>query len=179
MYSKTLVVAVLTLLAGCASVPAPHYYTLDMKPSGTARSGVNLAVQRIRVAEPLLRKDILVKKSPTEIEYYALAQWAANLDELVRDKLTAEFGPMQEGRKTLYLSARLLDFEQVDLPGGAEVHARLEVQFLGSPNGAPLLAKTYDATSPASAPTAAAAVQALSQCIENIAKNVAQDAATL
>ena len=78
------------LMAGCASAPGPNLYTLNMAPSAEASSVVNITVGRLRVAEALQNKRILIKKSPTEIEYYAAAQWAAGLDELLAGALVVQ-----------------------------------------------------------------------------------------
>lgn len=113
-------VALLIAVAGCASGPATRYYTLDMKSSGGAKPAVNVSVDIFRVAEALARRNILIMKKPTQIEYYAVDEWAAGLEEIVAEKLNAEFGPRQDGRKTIVLSGAIHAFGQVDTPGGVE-----------------------------------------------------------
>ncbi len=168
------------IFAGCASAPKVRYFTLDMESSGQSSPQVNLAVERIRVGEALARKDILIKKSPTEIEYYAAAQWAANLDELVANKLRSEFGPKHDGAAMVVVAGELLAFEQVDVPGGAEAHVRLAAMFrwpeATPPEGLPF-ERVYDVRLRAASPTASAVVEALSKCLEQIAASMAADAA--
>jgi len=167
------------VLAGCASAAKVRYFTLDMDPSGQSTPQVNLVVERIRAGEALARKDILIKKSPTEIEYYAAAQWAANLDELVANKLRSEFGPKHDGAATVTVAGELLAFEQVDVPGGAEAHVRMAAMFRCSedapPEGLPF-ERIYDVRLRAASPTAPAVVEALSRCLEQIAASMAADA---
>lgn len=170
------------LMAGCATAPGPNLYTLNMAPSAEAGSTVNIAVGRLRIAEALQNKRILIKKSPTEIEYYAAAQWAAGLDELLTEKLTVEFGPLDSGRTAYVLSGTLLAFEQVDLPGGGEGHVRLaiEIRREGTSYYSPAaLAKTYDVRLPVTAPAAGAVVEALSACLEKVAREIVADASAL
>jgi len=112
---------------GCTSTPAPRYYTLDMTPSTQRELPCNIMVDRLRPAESLVRSDILIHKTPTQVEYYALDRWAASLGELVAHKLNAEFGPIDEQRETIFLTGEILAFEQVDVPGGAQAHINIEV----------------------------------------------------
>lgn len=170
------------LVSSCASAPKIHYYTLDMTPSGATDPAVNVVVDRIRVSESLSRKDILIKQSVTEIEYYAANQWAAGLDELIAEKLDVEFGPWREDRATVHLIGTILAFEQVDVPSGAEAHAKIAFTFQPETEDRyadPALAKTYDVRVPADGAGAAATVRALSTCVERIASEIARDAAQL
>jgi ABC-type uncharacterized transport system auxiliary subunit len=180
MKTKALYLLILAMIAGCASVTPMRYYTLDMTPSAEANPTLNLTVDRMRTAESLARKDIQIAITPTEIEYYAADQWAANLSELVREKLAAEFGPALEDRRTLLLSGLILSFGQVDLPaGGAEGHVRLRLEFSEERYQPALLEKVYEARVPADTPSAPAVVHALSRCLEIIAAQIAEDAAEL
>jgi len=170
------------LMAGCATAPGPNLYTLNMAPSAEAGSAVNIAVGRLRVAEALQNKRILIKKSPTEIEYYAAAQWAAGLDELLTEKLTVEFGPLDSGRAAYVLSGTLLAFEQVDLATGAEAHVRLSVEIREEGTSfysTPALAKTYDVRLPVTTPAAGSVVETLSACLEQVARQIVADASAL
>ena len=153
-----------------------------MEPSGTVEPSVNLIVKRVRTSEALSRAQIMIQASPTKIEYYATDQWAGTLSELVEQKLTAEFGPPVEGRRTLDLVVMVLSCEQVDVVGGAEARMKLAVTMTdraGDRSGQPLFEKTYDASSPASHPSAEAVVQSLSVCAEEIAAKIATDASSI
>lgn len=170
------------IAAGCVTSGGPDLYTLNMAPSAQAGSPVNIAVKRLRVAEPLQNKRILIKKSPTEVEYYAAAQWAASLDELLAEKLSAEFGPTDPERRSYVISGVLQAFEQVDSPGGAEAHVRLAVELReasASHYSTPALAKTYTARGPAVSATPGGVVLSLSDLLETIAREIVADAAAL
>jgi len=178
---KPILIVVLTAIvaAGCVSTPAPRYYTLDMTPSGGATLKLNVEIESLRASEALARRNILIKKSPTEIEYYALDQWAAALSEIVGQKLEAEFGPFVEGRETLCVVGSILNFDHVDVADGVQAHARIEIEFRpedASRYDKPLLKKTYDAVVPVEAGTAGAVVCGLSRCVEKIAADAAADA---
>ena len=170
------------LMAGCASAPGPNLYTLNMAPASGDSGGVQIAVGRLRIAEALQNKRILIKKSPTEIEYYAAAQWAAGLDELLTEKLGVEFGQPDPAGATSVLSGTLLAFEQVDVAAGGEAHVRLAIEIRAEGTSfysPPVLAKTYDVRLPVAAPTAGAVVEALSACLEQVAREIVADTAAL
>ena len=119
VYSSKVWVVLLLCCTGCLSTPEARYYTLDMQSSGKVTTTMfNLEVERIQVTEALARTDILIKKSATEIEYYALDRWAARLDELLAEKLQAEFGPTEAKRDTYLVRGKLLACEQVDYARG-------------------------------------------------------------
>ena len=167
------------LLASCATAPPIAYYTIAMECAGGAEPGVNIVIDRVQVSEALGRRDLLIKKSPTEIEYYATAQWAASVNDLVSEKLLEEFGTPQDGRETVSLSLFVQAFDQVDLQGGgAEANAKITAEFRKDRYGDVLLKKAYCEHEPAeAAPNAIAG--ALSKCLERIAVSIAADASTL
>jgi len=180
---RTLTVILLAVLAGaCASTPPTEYYTLDMQPSRQVQAPVNISIARIMVGEALSRRDIMIKESPTRIEYYATSQWAAGLDEMVRQKLEEEFGSRVEGRPSYALSGQILAFEQIDAPGGADARVKLAIELRGeqaSRHDAPALIKTYEAQKKANTERPQDVVLALSQLVEAIAAEIAADAAAL
>lgn len=187
MDNRTVGFAILGLLivpfaGGCAHTPEPRYYTLNMTPSGTVHPDCNIEVDRLRPHDALTRTDILVKKSSTQIEYYALDRWAASLSELVPEKLQAEFGDPDPQRKTIVVSGTILAFEQVDRSDGADAHIKLELDLRNagaSRYDTPLLRKQYEATLSAGAAEPASVVEALSKGLEEIAAEIAADASTV
>ncbi|MBN2309055.1 MAG: membrane integrity-associated transporter subunit PqiC [Candidatus Hydrogenedentes bacterium] len=183
------VLALAALAVSCARSPVPRYYTLDMTRSAGAAPGPALEVGRLRTHDALSRADILIKKSPTEIEYYAAHRWAAPLEELIREKLDVEFGARAAdadasetaGAERLILSGVVLAFEQVDAAAGAEAHIKLDLAF--RPSGAsaydaPLFERVYE-TSVAAAADPCAVVEALSRALEELAAQIRADAARI
>lgn len=170
------------LVAGCATSPAPSLYTVNMTPSPTAGSPVNIAIVRLRIAESLHNKRILIKKSPTEIEYFVMAQWAASLDEILREKLAAEFGPIDPERPTFAISGALQAFEQIDMPSGNEAHVKLDLEVRRdgeSQYAPPVIARVYEVSLPVAADSAGGVVESLSACLESVARDIVSDIAKL
>jgi len=182
MRAKILMIVMVGALAACASAPNIRYYTLDMEPSAQATPSVNLVVDQVRTTDALSRARIMIQASPTRIEYYAADQWVGALSELVRQKLTAEFGPPVEGRRTLVVSVLVLSAEQVDVADGAAAKMRLSVSVRDSTTKRyqpPLMEKTYEAFRAAPQATAAAVVEALSICAEEIAREIVSDTSAI
>lgn len=169
-------------ITGCASSAPAEYFTLDMRPSGAPAAPMNIEVGMISITEPLVQSNLLIKKSPTQVERYAMHQWAGGLDEMLKEKLANEFGPRAASDRTLTLTGDLLAFEQVDVADGAEAHVKLaaELREAGKSRYTPaLLKKTYDISVPAKAPEANEAVIALSRAVEQLAAQIVADASKL
>lgn len=167
------------VIAGCATAPKTRYYTVNMTPSGSVASRYHLEVERFRVAEALAKRSLLVKKSPTELEYYATDEWIASLDEIVAEKLESEFGSEANNRPVLAISGEILAFQQEDTPGGAIAHLKATIEFRpdsGRRYGDPLATKLYEIRVPASEPHPNAVVEALGRGLEQLAAAIAADA---
>ncbi|MCK5862877.1 MAG: membrane integrity-associated transporter subunit PqiC [Candidatus Hydrogenedentes bacterium] len=172
----------LLFLSGCISTPPPHYFTLNMNPSGRAHPVVNFDIESVEVAEALQREAILIMASPTTVEYYASEQWVAGLDELIPRKLATEWSPKYEDRPTFGMILSIFSFEQIDTETGA--HARVSIgvtirQPRQSRYSEPLFEKTYTSAKPTKNDTVNAVVEALSLCLEDIAYEIATDSRTL
>jgi len=172
---------ILGVLSGCASAPAYRYYTIDMQPGAHVDSTARVSDVNIRVNQALSKPEILIRTSPTQVEYYALDRWASGLEEQVAEKLKTEFAGISRELPALALDGTLMAFEQVDTPAGAEVRVKLEIEFnhpakeLRNLGIAPTFKKIYERTEPSAAPTADAAVAALSRAIESIAVEIGKD----
>jgi hypothetical protein len=191
MKGLSILAVTLTVMAGCASAPNIRYHTLDMTPASEAPEiPVNVAVDQLRAAQALRRPALMIKRSPTEIEYYAEHEWSADVAELVTEKLAAEFGDPDPKQPTVLVSGNIRAFEQVDTPAGPKPHIKLELTFRmagTSRYDAPLLEVTYEndytQTASVAAPGASASqqvgavVKALTATLEEMAPVIQRDAA--
>lgn len=178
MYRKYWVVPLVAIVAGCFSVPEPKYFTLDMRSSGRVDSPFAVEEIRIRAGEAVARREIMIRTSPTEVEYYATQRWAADLGEQLSEKLKTEFGRSGGEEARVRIEGDLLAFEQVDTPDGADARIKLDlVVTLESENGdaSPSFSKIYETVVTAEAPNAPAVVEALSRGLESIADELAED----
>lgn len=178
MRSTPFLSAALCAFCACASAPKIDYYTLGMEPSGGVAAVANLSVERFRTTEALARSQLMVLASPTRVDYYATAQWAGSLGELVQQKLAAEFGPPVDGRRDLVVSGRVIAFEQVDRPSGAEARVRLDIAVRDADTPRyqpPLLEKSYTSIRTVSGSNTDSVVAELSRCVEEIAAEISAD----
>ena len=170
----------MAILAGCVSVPEPNYYTLDMRSSGHVETPFALEDVRIRPGEAVSRPEIMIRTSPTEIEYYATQRWAANLGEQLGEKLKSEFGQPSSPALGFAIEGTLLAFEQMDTESGADARVKLDVYVtVPSENGDPAtnFSRIYEIVVTADEAAAPAVVRALSRGLESIAAELAQDLA--
>jgi len=163
---------VVLLVASCASVPDFDYYTVDMAPSGGVADNASVTIAEVEVSQALVRNEILIHTSPTQIEYYATHRWAAPVRELIQDKLNVELGAQSNAVTDYEAVLAVKRFGQVDTNAGADGHAVIVATYYDM-NGAPVLQTTYDARQSAEAATAPAVVEALSRCLEEIAAAMA------
>jgi uncharacterized lipoprotein YmbA len=173
----------IALLAGCLSVPGDKYYTLDMRSSGNAAAQTPFTIERLHLTEALGQRKILIQKTPTQIEYYAVDQWAAGLDELIVEKLRSEWGaPPETKEPKLLLNGTVHAFGQEDGEDGAIAHIKISLEFRKegmSRYDNALLEKTYDLRADAEPAGADALTQALSRVLEKIAAEIAHDLGTI
>ncbi len=169
-------------LAGCASAPRINYHTLDMRPAAQRPQPVPVEIGRIEVAEPLAGHHIMVQAGPTRVEYYAVDQWAAGIDTLLREKLAAEFqfqGGAALNPARLRADGLVQSFGQEDNAEGANAHLKVAVEYR-LPDTAryrePLLIREYDFRQPAQPNHATALAEALSKCVEALATAMSEDA---
>jgi len=172
MHRTWFALALAPLLAACASVPDYRYYTLDMTPHAGVDVPLYVEQVRISVNEAIGKPEILIRTSPTRIEYYALDRWAGGLEEQVAEKLKAEFDTASGDSLPVSLFGRVMAFEQVDTPSGAE--GRVKLEMTASAAGGEFT-KTYAHSVPAGASSADSVVEALSRAMEGIAKELAAD----
>jgi ABC-type uncharacterized transport system auxiliary subunit len=120
----------------------------------------------------------LIVRDETLVDRYEHDRWASGLAELVPEKLTAEFGPSQEGRKTVLVSGVVSGFEQIvngNSGNAALVKLNLVLRWADVAGEAPALRKLYEATAPIEGEGAHAAVKALSLAMVDVALKIAED----
>jgi uncharacterized lipoprotein YmbA len=180
--ARILVVAGCAALVSCASTPKSHYYSLNMTPAQALPGKYNLDVDRLRTAEALTKHNLLARKSPTQLEYYASHEWIAAIDEIVTEKLEAEFGADQEGKATIAISGDILAFQQEDTENGADAYIKLTIEFrpaVSSRYANALLERTYENKVKAQNAEPNAIVVALGGALEQIAAKIVADANAL
>ncbi|GMU92348.1 MAG: hypothetical protein AMXMBFR4_14060 [Candidatus Hydrogenedentota bacterium] len=172
-------VALVVLLAGCVGSAPPRLYTLDLDSPGGVAGEFNVEFARLRPDAHLARNELLLRKGPSEVDYYRLDQWAGNVGDLVARKLNSAFGTGEAGRPSIAVSGQVLRFEMEQQTDSAvRAVARLALEFRrkgSSPYEEPLLKKMYDAVEPLDTAAPSALAMGLSRCVDRIALAVADD----
>lgn len=169
--------AMAATVMGCASVPDYRYHTLDMRSQADLGAPVWLEEVRPRLNEALTRPEIMIRVSPTQVEYYALDRWASRLDEQLAEKLKTEFAPADDARFQATVDGTVMAFEQVDTPGGADARLKAELRVRMLQRGALVaeFTRLYDIQEPAQAARPDAVVAALSRAVETLAARLSED----
>jgi uncharacterized protein len=87
------ILAIGTALAGCASNPPMHFYTLseiDPVPASAAPVTSGVRVDRVSIPAELDRAQLVRRIDSTELRIEELDRWAGPLDETIRRVLTAD-----------------------------------------------------------------------------------------
>jgi len=174
--------SVVLALAGCLGGANTRHYQLDMTPASEPPAGINIMVDRLVAADSLIPSEIMIQASPTEIRYYSDALWVASMSELVREKLSVEFGPLEPDRPTMLLTGRIRNCGRLEEDGRAFAHVRLDLALRQEGMGRyaePLHRKTYEVRRPLTGDAAGDLVVELSRGIEEIAAQVIEEASLL
>jgi len=170
------------LLAGCLGGSNTRHFQLDMTAANEPPAAFNLIVDRLVAADPLVQSEIMVQASPTEVRYYSDALWAASMSELMREKLSVEFGPLEPDRPSLLVTGRIRNCGRLEDGGAAYAHVRLDLALRLEGMGRyaePLHRKTYETRRPLANDAPDDLVIELSRGIEDIAGQIIEDAMRL
>ncbi|HOK09525.1 MAG TPA: ABC-type transport auxiliary lipoprotein family protein [Candidatus Hydrogenedens sp.] len=168
---------------GCISAPPLHYYTLEwsLKHQQDTSQPLWLQVASIKLAEPLKRKEIMIRKSPVEIEYYSTHLWASSLEELLTHKINQSFMCENLSKNTpdVYLHIDVLNFEVVEMSPQINVDVKFVVQFLNPENMKLITQKVYAVEKQPADKDVKEVVKTLSLCVDEIIDNIYKDATHL
>lgn len=154
------------LLSGCALLgggkpdPLDTYELTAPTPASTARrAGTQILVAEPTAIKALDSENIVVKPSPTVIQYLSGAQWADRLPRIVQARLVEAFqrsgrigvGKPGEGLAIDYqVTIDIRSFE-IRLDGNDRAEIELFVRILNDRNGVVRSARVFTATTPVGA----------------------------
>ncbi|HOV32272.1 MAG TPA: ABC-type transport auxiliary lipoprotein family protein [Candidatus Hydrogenedens sp.] len=172
-------ICILVLLSGCISAPSFNYYTLDnsFKPQINEKP-ICLQVSSIRLAEPLKRKEIMVRKNSVQVEYYSVHLWASSLEELLTNKLNQSFLCQQSEKTTpdYYLHIDVLNFEEVEMPAMPYTDVKFVVQFLDPTSMKVISQKMYTTEKECTSKEVTELVKTFSLSVDEIIEKIYNDA---
>jgi cholesterol transport system auxiliary component len=184
-----IVVAMLLALAGCAgglglgSSPPPDTYGLSAAP---AVSGKNARNRQILIDEPTALKAldserIVIRPTPSAIEYLAQSQWSDRLPKIVQDKLVQAFensgrvggvGRPGEGLAIDFKIITAIRAFEIKADAGELAVVEISAKVLNDRNGVIAATNVFRATSPVTGSGNAAYVQSLDRAFEIVVAEI-------
>ena len=173
----------LVLLSGCGSVlgtkTPPDTYALTGTPAVEGRASPR---RQILIAEPIALKaldseQIVIKPTPSSIQYLADSQWSDRLPKIVQAKLIQAFensgrvggvGRPGEGLAIDYhISTSIRSFE-VRVQGGNTAVVEISAKVINDRNGTVRDQQVFRSTSPVRGSSNEAYVEALDRAFDNV-----------
>lgn len=155
------------MLAGCAAIPgfgpAP-LDTYELTAPTTASSGRKLSRRQVLVAEPTALKaldsgNIVIRGSPTSLQYLGGAQWSDRLPKIVQARLAEAYqssgrlggvGIPGQGLAVDYQIVTEIRAFEIRVGEGEAAHVELAVKVLDDRNGVVRASRVFKASAPAS-----------------------------
>jgi cholesterol transport system auxiliary component len=174
----------LTLLAGCSSTASNDTFDLSIN-AGAAKTTQGQRNRQLLIAEPTAVKaldseNIVVRLSPSEMQYLAKSQWSDRLPKLVQSKLveafedTGRFGgvgrPGQGLAIDYQVASEIRTFEVLTTSRQAVVE--LSVKLINDRNGSVHSQKVFRSVAPISGSENANYVKALDAAFAAAARDI-------
>jgi cholesterol transport system auxiliary component len=173
----------LAILSGCAgglggSTP-PDTYGLSAAPAVTGRAAPR---RQVLISEPIALKaldseQIVIRPTPSAIEYLAKSQWSDRLPKIIQDKLVQAFensgkvggvGRPGEGLAIDFQIATAVRAFEIRVNGGEQAVVELSAKILNDRNGSVVSDRVFKASSAVSGSGNAAYVTALDRAFEEV-----------
>lgn len=175
-------------LSGCAggglvSSPPPDTYGLSAAPAVTGQRARN---RQILIGEPTALKaldseQIVIRPTPSAIQYLANSQWSDRLPSIVQDKLVQAFeNSGQVGGVGRPGDGLAIDFKIITAIRAFEIKAdrgeravvELSVKVLNDRNGVVVATRVFSASTPVTGSGNAAYVQSLDRAFETVVQDI-------
>lgn len=179
--------AMATLLSGCGggllSGPPPDTYGLSSAP---AVSGREVRHRQILIPEPTALKaldseKIVIRPSPSAIEYLADSQWSDRLPNIVQDKLVQAYensgriggvGRPGDGLAIDYKILTAIRAFEIEADAGEQAVVEISAKVLNDRNGVVVASQVFRSTAPVTGSGNAAYVQSLDRAFEAVVQDL-------
>ena len=179
--------AMATVLSGCAGgiIPEtpPDTYGLSAAPQVAGKGARN---RQILISDPSALKaldseKIVIRPTPSAIEYLADSQWSDRLPNMVQDKLVQAFensgrvggvGRPGDGLAIDYKIITGIRAFEIKADRGEQAIVELSVKILNDRNGVVVATQVFRASAPVSGSGNAAYVQSLDRAFEIVVQDL-------
>lgn len=173
-------------LAGCSTTASNDTFDLSgvsvAPPAGrAATSGRQILVPPPTALKALDSENILIRTSPSEIQYLANSQWSDSLTRMVQSKLVEAFensgrlggvGKPGQGLAIDYQVVTDIRAFEVQVTGGARAHVEISVKVLNDRNGTVRAQQVFSATAPVSGAGGSNYVKALDKAYSSVSTQI-------
>lgn len=156
---RSLLIALILVLAACASSPPSRFYTLDPAPARVTRpaAGLVLQVAAVHIPAELDRQEMVRESAPETLQMSDRDRWGAPLAEMMRRVLAQDLATRLTGSTVLAPEAlpppgtRVLVVDVLRFDAGPSGEVRFEGSWseLAARSGKPLLTRHVRLTAPA------------------------------
>ncbi|MDZ7601731.1 MAG: ABC-type transport auxiliary lipoprotein family protein [Hoeflea sp.] len=177
----------LSVLSGCAGGlgkgTPPDTYGLSAAPAVSGQQSRN---RQILIGEPAALKaldseQIVIRPSPSSIEYLANSQWSDRLPKIVQDKLVQAFensgrvggvGRPGDGLAIDFNIITSIRAFEIKADAGEQAVVEISAKILNDRNGVVVASQVFRATTPVSGSGNAAYVQSLDRAFEEVVREL-------
>ena len=177
----------LSALSGCAgdigASSPPDTYGLSGAPEVSGQTARN---RQILITEPAALKaldseQIVIRPTPSAIEYLAKSQWSDRLPKIVQDKLVQAFensgrvggvGRPGDGLAIDYKIITAIRAFEINADAGERAVVEISARMLNDRNGVVLASKVFRSTLPVTGSGNAAYVQSLDRAFEVVVRDL-------
>ncbi|WP_425349624.1 ABC-type transport auxiliary lipoprotein family protein [Hoeflea olei] len=181
-------VAVLSVLSGCGGgllkAPPPDTYGLSSAPE--IASGQRSRNRQILISEPsalqaLDSEKIVIRPTPSAIQYLADSQWSDRLPNIVQDKLVQAFensgrvggvGRPGDGLAIDFKILTAIRAFEIKAEGSERAVVEISAKVLNDRNGVVVASQVFRATAPVTGSGNAAYVQSLDRAFEEVVRDL-------
>ncbi|MEM5492064.1 ABC-type transport auxiliary lipoprotein family protein [Hoeflea sp. AS16] len=179
--------AMATVLSGCAgglvSSPPPDTYGLSAAP---VIAGQKIRNRQILITEPSALKaldseQIVIRPTPSAIQYLAKSQWSDRLPNIVQDKLVQAFensgrisgvGRPGDGLAIDYKIITAIRAFEIKADAGEQAVVEISAKILNDRNGVVVATKVFRSTARVTGSGNAAYVQSLDRAFETVVQDI-------
>lgn len=171
------------LLAGCGTKANNDTFDLSITPmaQGTAARGKQILVPEPTALKSLDSEQVVVRVSPSEIQYLAKSQWGDRLPKMVQSKLVEAFensgklggvGKPGQGLAIDYqVVADIRSFE-IDTSGPQVAKVEISVKILNDRNGSVRAQNVFSAAVPVSGEENAKFIAAINRAFAKVGADI-------
>ena len=176
---------VAALVSGCGTKASNDTFDLSLTPAGTGPSARN---RQILIPEPAALKSldseqVVIRVSPSEIQYLARSQWGDRLPRLVQSKLVEAFensgrlggvGKPGQGLAIDYQVVTNIRAFEVDTSGADVARVEISVKILNDRNGTVRAQQVFSANAAVSGSDNRAFIAALDRAFAKVAGEIVE-----